>query len=124
MFEAFQNFTDDFQKMSKDGFDAAVRSYGEVSKGLQALASKVTDYSKVSLEDATRAFEQLVNAKSIEQAIEIQSQYAKKAFDTYIAELSKLGELYASVARKTGDRIGCSWAKHRHFAPSCSATGA
>ena len=99
MFEPFQNFTDDFQKMSKDGFDAAVRSYGEVSKGLQAFASKVTDYSKASFEDATRAFEQLLNAKSIEQAIEIQSQYAKKAFDTYIAELSKLGELYAMVAR-------------------------
>ena len=99
MFGTFQNFTDDFQKMSKAGFDAAVHSYGEVSKGLQAIASKVTDYSKVTFEDATRAFEQLVKAKSIEQAIEIQSQYAKNAFDTYIAELTKFGELYASIAR-------------------------
>ena len=99
MFEPFQNFTDDFQKMSKDGFDAAVRSYGEVNRGLQAIASKVSDYSKASFEDATRAFEQLAGAKSVEQAIEIQSQYVKKAFETYIAELSKLCELYANVAR-------------------------
>ena len=48
---------------------------------------------------STRAFEQLVGAKSIEQAIEIQSQYAKKAYDTYIAEMSKLGEMYVGLAK-------------------------
>ena len=36
---------------------------------------------------------------SFEQVIEIQSQYAKKAYDTYIAELSKLGEMYAGLTR-------------------------
>ena len=39
------------------------------------------DYSKKAFEDGTRAFEQLIGAKSVEQAIEIQSQYAKKAFE-------------------------------------------
>jgi hypothetical protein len=37
--------------------------------------------------------------KSVEQAIEIQSRYAKKAYDAYIAEVSKLGEMYVSLAR-------------------------
>jgi hypothetical protein len=56
-------------------------------------------YSKKAFEDATRAFEQLVRAKSVEQAIEIQSQYAKKAYDNYITEVSALGEMYVSLAR-------------------------
>jgi len=90
---------EEFQKVGKDGFDAAVRSFGEVNKGFQAIAAEVTDYSKKAFEDSTRAFEQLVGAKSIEQAIEIQSQYAKKAYDTWIAEASKIGEMYAAVAR-------------------------
>jgi hypothetical protein len=85
--------------MSKEGFDAAVRSYGELNKGFQAITAKVTDYSKKAFEDATRAFEQLAGSKSIEQAIEIQSQYAKKAYDTWVAEASKIGEMYAAVAR-------------------------
>jgi hypothetical protein len=37
--------------------------------------------------------------KSVEQAFEIQSHYAKKTYDEYIAEVSKLGEMYASLAR-------------------------
>ena len=29
----------------------------------------------------------------------VRSQYAKKAYDTYTAELSKLGEMYAGLTR-------------------------
>ena len=94
-----QKFGDEFQRVGRDGFDAAVSSFGEVNKGLQAIAAEVTAYSKKAFEDGTRAFEQLLGAKSFEQVIEIQSQYAKNAYDTYIAELSKLGEMYAGLTR-------------------------
>ena len=94
-----QKFGEEFQRVGKNGFDAAVHSFGEVNKGLQAIAAEVTDYSKKAFEDGTRAFEQLVGAKSLEQAWEIQSQYAKKAFDAYVAQASKIGEMYVDLAR-------------------------
>jgi len=94
-----QRFGEDFQRTSKDGFDASVRSLGEVGKGFQAIAATVVDYSKKSFEDGTRAFEQLMGAKSFEQVWEIQSQYAKKAFDAYVAQASKVGEMYVDLAR-------------------------
>jgi len=94
-----QKFGEEFQRIGKDGFDASVRSLGEVNKGFQAIATTVADYSKTAFEDGTRAFEQLIGAKSFEQALEIQSQYAKKAFDAYIAQASKLGEMYVDLAR-------------------------
>ena len=99
MHEPLQKASEDFQKIGKDNYDAMVRSYSELNKGLQAIGARVTDYSKRAFDDATHAFEQLIGAKSFEQAIEIQSQYAKKAYDTWIAEASKLGEMYAAVAR-------------------------
>ena len=92
---------EEFQKVNKDGFDAAVKSFGEMNKGFQAIAAEVTDYSKTAFEHATRAFQQLVNAKSAEQAFEIQSQYAKKSYDAYIAQVSKLGEMWVDLARET-----------------------
>ena len=94
-----QRFGDEFQRASKDGFDVSVRSLGEVCKGFQAIAATVVDYSKKSFEDGTRAFEQLMGAKSFEQVWEIQSQYAKKAFDAYVAQASKVGEMYVNLAR-------------------------
>jgi hypothetical protein len=59
----------------------------------------VIDYSKKSFEDGTHAMQQLVGARSFEQAWEIQSQYAKKAFDAYVAQASKIGEMYVDLAR-------------------------
>jgi hypothetical protein len=97
--EELRNIGEEYQRLSKDGFDAAVRSFAEVNKGLQALTAEVTDYSKRTFDDGCRAWEQLVGAKSFERAFEIQSQYAKKAYDTWIAEASKLSEMYVSPAR-------------------------
>jgi hypothetical protein len=94
-----QKYGEEFQRVGKEGFDAAISSFGQVSKGLQAIAAEVTAYSKKAFEDGTRAFEQLLGAKSFEQVIEIQSQYAKRAYDAYIAEVSKLGEMYAGLTR-------------------------
>ena len=92
-----KRYGEEFQQVGKEGFDAAVHSFGEVSKGLQAIAAEVTDYSKKSFEDGTRAFQQLLGAKSFEHVVEIQSQYTRMAFEGYVAELSKLGEMYAGL---------------------------
>ena len=94
-----QRFGDEYRRASKDGFDASLRSFGEVNKGFQAIAATVMDYSKKSFEDGTHAMQQLVGAKSFEQAWEIQAQYAKKAFDAYVAQASKIGEMYVDLAR-------------------------
>jgi hypothetical protein len=102
---------EEFQKVGKDGFDATVRSFGEFNKGFQAIAAEITDYSKKAFEDGTRAFEQLIGAKSIEQAIEIQSQYAKKAYDSYVAEVSKLGEMYVGLAKDAYKPVEAAFSK-------------
>lgn len=93
------NIGDEYQKASKDGFDATLRSFGETNKGLQALVAEMTDYSKKALDDGIHAWEQLLGVKSIDQAVQIQSQYAKRAYDNYMAELSKLGEMYMALTR-------------------------
>ena len=106
---------DEVQKVGKEGFDTAFRSYGdEVNNGFQAVVAEVTNYSKRAFEDGTRAFEQLAGAKSVEQAIEIQSQYAKKAYDAHIAQMTKLGEMYVSLARDAFKPVQDAVAKATH----------
>jgi hypothetical protein len=90
---------EEFQKVGKEGFEAVVSSYGDANKGFQAIVAEVTDYSKKAFEDGTRAFQQLVSAKSVEHAVEVQSQYVKKAYEGHIAQMTKLGEMYVSLAQ-------------------------
>jgi phasin family protein len=90
---------EDFQKLSKNNMDAAVKSFGEVNKRFQAIATEMTDYSKKAIEDSTAAFERIAGAKTVDQAIEAQTDYARKAYDSYVSEMSKIGEMYADLAK-------------------------
>lgn len=99
MFEPIEKATKDFQKVTKDSYDTMVRSYGELNRGFQDIGARLTDYSKQTAADATVALEKLVGAKSLEHAVEIQTQYAKKTYDGWVAEATKIGELYVSVTR-------------------------
>jgi hypothetical protein len=95
-----KNF-EDFQKLGKENVDTCVKQFGTVSKGWQAIATEVADYSKKSFEHGTATLESLLGAKSLEKAIEIQSDYVKTAYEGFVAQSSKLGELYTDLAKET-----------------------
>jgi phasin family protein len=95
-----KNF-EEFQKLGKDNVDVAVKQFGVVSKGFQAIATEVTDYSKKSFEDGTAVIEKLLGAKTLEKAIAIQSDYAKTAYERFVAEATKLGGLYTDLAKES-----------------------
>ena len=95
-----KNF-EEFQKLGKDNVDTAVKQFGVVSKSFQAIASEVADYSKKSFEDGTAALEKLFGAKSLDTAIAIQSDYAKTAYEGFVAEATKIGELYTDLAKES-----------------------
>jgi len=59
----------------------------------------MTDYTKRSFEESTATVEKLLTAKSIEQAVEIQTGFAKRAYDEYMHQLSKIGGMYAELAK-------------------------
>ena len=99
MFEPMQKSTKDFEKLGKESYDAMFRSYGELNKGLQDISARVTNYSKQAFVDASATFERLAGAKSLEHALEIQAQYAKTAYENWVAEASRIGEIYATAAR-------------------------
>jgi phasin family protein len=92
---------DDMQKFGKDNVEATLRSFGAASKGMQAIAAEVTNYSKKSFEDGTAAVERLMGAKTLEKAIEVQSEYVKTAYEGFVAQATKLGELYADIAKES-----------------------
>jgi len=95
-----KNF-DEFQKYGKDNMDATMKAWGQLSKGVQAIAAETADYSKKSFEEGSAAMEKLFGAKSLEKAIEIQSAYAKSAYEGFVAQATKMGELYADLAKES-----------------------
>jgi phasin family protein len=83
----------------QSGFDAASRSFSEANKGFQALAAEMMEYSKSAFDDAIRTWEQLIGVRSLEQAMQIQSDYAKRVYENHMAEMKKLGEMTVGMVR-------------------------
>jgi hypothetical protein len=91
---------EDMQKFGKNNMDMALTSFSAWTKGAQAIAVEVVDYSRKSAESSAAAWEKLMSAKSLEKAIEVQSQYLKSSYEDFVAEATKLGELYVDLAKQ------------------------
>ncbi|MGA0530908.1 phasin family protein [Hansschlegelia sp. KR7-227] len=102
---------DDVQKMSRENVDVALKSLGSVSKGVQAIAAEVADYSKKALEEGSAHFEKLIGVKSLDKAIEVQSAFVKSSYEAYLARLTKIGELYADLAKESYKPVETALAK-------------
>ena len=91
---------EELQQYGKEQFDAAVASANTFSSGFQAIATAYGDYTKKSFEDTKSFVEKLSGVKSVEKAIEVQTEYAKSAYETFVAESQKIGALYSDLAKQ------------------------
>jgi len=92
---------EEMQKLSRDNVEATLKSFGAFSKGVQAIATEIADYSKKAFQDGAAATEKLIGTKSLDAAIAVQTGYLKTAYDGFLAQSAKLGELYAGLAQET-----------------------
>lgn len=106
----FKNI-EDFQKFGKDQFDAATKAATTLSKSAQLIVTEQTDYSKKAVELQTATVEKLMQVKSLDKAFEIQTDYAKVAYEGFVAQSTKIGDLFTSFAKEAFKPLEASFAK-------------
>ena len=95
------NTFEDAGKFGKEFLDGSMKSFSAFSKNAQAIATEASDYSKKSYEAGAAALEKLLGVKSFEKAVEIQTDYAKQAYEGFVAQATKMNELIANFAKET-----------------------
>ncbi|MDR3494300.1 MAG: phasin family protein [Ancalomicrobiaceae bacterium] len=91
---------EEIQKTAQENIETSIKSFSELTKGVQAISVEVADYSKKSFEQGSAALEKLIGVKSLDKAIEVQTEYLKAAYEGYVAEVNKVGELYVDLAKQ------------------------
>jgi hypothetical protein len=89
---------EDFQKFSKDHIEAFTAASSTLTKGLQEIATESSDYSKKAFAAGTATYEKLLGARSVESAVQIQTEFAKQAYEGFVAQATRVSELYTRVA--------------------------
>jgi phasin family protein len=90
---------DAFVGYGKETADAVTKSATVAGKGIESINSEIYSYSKQSIEDAVSASKAVMGSKSVHEAFEFQTDFAKSAFEAYVAELSKIGELTTAATK-------------------------
>lgn len=93
------NGFEDLQKVGTENVNKALESFGAFSKGLQAIAAESADYSKKAFDEAAGYVERLLGVRSIDRAVEVQADYLKTSYEAAVGQATKVGELYADVAK-------------------------
>ena len=90
---------DEANKKGKEAVDTLVKSYTTAAQSWQAIATETADYSKKSFENGVAHFEKLSGVKSVEAALELQTAFVKSSYEGFVAEATKITEMYADLAK-------------------------
>ena len=95
-----------------------IQNYGtSLQSGVQAIATAYGDYAKKSFEDTKSYVETLSGVKSLDKVLEVQSEYAKSAYEPFVADAQKIAGLYTDLAKQTFKPLESIAAK---FAPAAA----
>jgi hypothetical protein len=91
---------EDMQNYGKEHFEHVVNTATTVQNGLQAIATAYGDYGKKSFEDTKAFVEKLSGVKSLDKVMEAQSEFARSAYETFVADSQKIAGLYGDLAKQ------------------------
>ena len=102
---------EDFQKFGKDQFESVSATAATLTKGVQEIAAEATEYSKKSFEESSSLMERLLGAKTLDSAVQIHSEFAKSAYESWVAKAARISELYANLAKEAFKPVEAAFAK-------------
>lgn len=128
--DAQKAFTEQFEKATKGleeatafgqlNVDAFVKSSEIAAKAAEGLGSEVSAWSKKAFEDSVVAAKDLAGAKTVSELFEKQSTFAQSAFEGFVAQATKLNEIYAAAAKDivapVSDRFNAATSAVKNFA--------
>lgn len=101
---AFQGY-DEFSSIGKENIDAFVKASTVLVKGFESLGKEVASFGQISIEKTVANTQALFGVKTLRDLVELQAEFAKQAFDSWVEQGTKLGELSVKVANEAFEPI-------------------
>ncbi len=108
--EAEKTMEDGVEKMTKgienatvfgqDNVEAVVTSSKIAAKAAEILGTEIAAFSKKTYEDNVAAAKELTDCKSVTEFVEKQTAFSKTSIEGFVAEATKLNEMYAAAAKE------------------------
>jgi len=101
---AFENF-DQVSDFNRENVEAVIVSSNIVAKGFEVVGKEVAAYAQKAAEANMAAAKKLSSAKNPQELMDMQAEWAKTAFDGFVAESTKLQDLSVKVSNQASQPI-------------------
>jgi phasin family protein len=91
---------EDVTQFSQDNVEAMVASGKVMAKVAEEMNAEVIAFSKKSYEDSMAAAKEIAAARSVSEFFEKKTSFAKTSFESFVAEATKLNEMYSQAAKE------------------------
>jgi phasin family protein len=97
---------EEFADLSRENFAAVLRANAVLSEGLEAIGKEVMGYARTSFEKAAETATALLGAKTMEDVVQLNTEFAKANFERMIERTAKLSEMGVKVASEAMAPLG------------------
>lgn len=114
MKSGFETMTKSFEKFSgfgKENVEAYMQASTAFTKVFERINGEIFNFSKQQVEDGVAAFKAASGAKSVHEAWEVQSDFAKSALDAYVAQATKMNDLWMGAAKQAAEPFSSRFAE-------------
>jgi len=96
---------EDVAQLGKENVEAVVKSSQILAKSAEQLGRAVAGFTQSSLEIGAQAGQALLGVKTLRDLVEVQSEFARNAFDHFVAGTSKISDMTVKVANEAIEPI-------------------
>ena len=104
-----------FVDLGRENIAAVAKANLALSEGMQAIGQEILTYARSSLESASNAATALLEAKTLDEVIQLNTDLAKSSLEALLARSAKLSEMGVSIASEAlapwGGRVEATFAK-------------
>jgi phasin family protein len=103
--ERSAKIVEELADLTRGNVEALVASSKVAAKGVEALSQDAAEYGRKSFEEASAALKSFAEVKSATDFFKLQSDYARAAFDSAVAESARLSETMLKIAGDVAEPI-------------------
>lgn len=98
-------------ELSKKNLEALTESTRIATKGMEEMSTHAAAFSRDSFDKSVEVAKSFSGVKSVQEALELQSQYSKSAFENYFEQMNKMTGLFASTCRQAAEPLNAQAGK-------------
>ena len=89
----------ELNSQGKKNLEAVVASVTAATRAAETLGAEAMAYAKSSAEGQVEAARALTGARSVQEAVELQTTFAKSALETYVAQMNRATEIVSAAMK-------------------------